>query len=405
MARTTNPLTSIEVKDAEPKAKEYSLADGNGLYLRVKPSGSKLWIFNYSRPFTRIRTNISVGQYPTISLAKARVAQQQNLALLSDNIDPRSHKAEQQRLNTEAPGNTLKKVTNDWFQVKKTKVTRDYADDIYRSLELHIFPKIGDMPIHKIRALDAIEILKPISAKGSLETLKRLCQRLNEVMVYATNTGLIYANPLSGISKAFESPIKKPTLTLKPEQLPELMAAIVNAPIKKTTKCLLEWQLHTMTRSSEAAGTKWEEIDLDKKLWTLPAERMTKKRSHSIPLSHQAISLLKGMMSISHNRVHVFPADGNPREHTHQQTVNMALKRMGFGGILVAHGMRALASTILSEQGFESDLIKAALANTDKNDVRMLDNQDENIERRKAMMSLWSIHIDNCSQLRYFKQP
>jgi integrase len=131
---------------------------------------------------------------------------------------------------------------------------------------------------------------------------------------------------------------------------------------------------------------------------------MTKNRSHSIPLSHQAISLLKGMMSISHNRVHVFPADGNPREHTHQQTVNMALKRMGFGGILVAHGMRALASTILSEQGFESDLIKAALANTDKNDVRMLDNQDEYMQSRKAMMSLWSIHIDNCAQLRYFKQ-
>ena len=405
MARTTNPLKNTEIQNAKPKAKEYSLADGNGLYLRVKPSGTKLWIFNYSRPFTRIRTNISIGQYPTISLTKARLARQQNRALLSDDIDPRSHKAEQRRLNTEAPGNTLRKVTYDWFQVKKTKVSRDYADDIYRSLELHIFPKIGDMPIQRIRALETIEILKPISATGSLETVKRLCQRLNEVMVYATNTGLLYANPLSGISKAFEAPVKKPMLTLKPEQLPELMAAIANASIKKTTKCLLEWQLHTMTRSSEAAGTRWEEIDFDKKLWTLPAERMTKKRSHSIPLSHQAISLLKVMASISHNRVHVFPADGNPREHANQQTANMALKRMGFGGILAAHGMRALASTILSEQGFEPDLINAALANTDKNDLRMLDSQTDYIERRKAMMSLWSIHIDNCSQLRYFKQP
>jgi integrase len=398
MPRTTKPLTDTEVKNARPKTKEYSLADGNGLSIRIKPNGSKLWIFNYSRPFTKTRANISLGKYPTVSLAKARISRQQNLELLSDDVDPRTHKLEQQRLQAEAHGNTFRKVADDWFQVKRTKITPDYAEDVYRSLELHIFPKIGDMPIHKVRALEAIEILKPISAKGSLETVKRLCQRLNEVMVFAVNTGLIDANPLAGISQAFESPKKKHMLTLKPNQLPELIKTIANASIKRTTRCLIEWQLHTMTRPSEAAGTRWEEIDFENSLWTIPAERMKKKRPQSIPLSPQAIALLEVMKPISENRDHVFPADRNPSEHTHQQTVNMALKRMGFGGILVAHGMRALASTILNEQGFEPDWIEAALAHSDKNDVRAAYNRAEYIEQRRDMMTWWSQHIENASQ-------
>lgn len=398
MARTTRPLTDTEVKKTKPKEKEYNLADGNGLYLRVKPNGSKLWLFNYTRPYTKKRANMSLGQYPSLSLAKAREASRKNLELLSENIDPGTHRIEQQRLKGEANKNTLERVAHDWFQVKKSKVTSAYGEDIYRSLTLHVFPKLGAAPIHEIRAKSAIEILKPIAAKGSLETVKRLCQRLNEVMVFAVNTGLIDSNPLSGISKAFESPTKKHMLTLKPEQLPELMIAIANASIKRTTRCLIEWQLHTMTRPGEAAGTQWEEIDLAKKLWVIPAERMKKKLPQSIPLSPQALTLLEVMQPISKNREHVFPADRSPRQHTHQQTANMALKRMGFGGKLVAHGLRALASTILNEQGFDPDIIEAALAHTDKNDVRGAYNRAEYLERRIVMMRWWSDYIENAAQ-------
>lgn len=398
MARTTKPLTDTQVKQAKPKEREYNLADGNGLYLRVKPSGSKLWIFNYSRPFTKKRANISFGQYPTLSLAKVRLARQENLQLLSDNIDPQTHKAEQQRINSEAHGNTLKKVTEKWFQIKKSKVTKAYAEDIYRSLVLHVFPKMGEIPVHEVRARHAIDTLTPIAAKGSLETVKRLCQRLNEVMVYAVNTGLADANPLSGISNAFAAPSKKHMLTLPPEKLPELMSTIANASIKRTTRCLIEWQLHTMTRPGEAAGTEWKEIDFEKALWLIPAERMKKKRPHTIPLSPQALSLLEVMKPISQHREHVFPADRNPKEHINQQTANMALKRMGYGGILVAHGLRALASTVLNEQAFDPDVIEAALAHTDKNDVRNAYNRAEYIERRKVMMSWWSNYIEEAAR-------
>lgn len=398
MARTTRPLTDTEVRKAKPKEKEYSLADGKGLHLRVKPIGSKLWLFNYTNPFTNKRTNIGLGQYPTVSLAKARSLRQANLELLSEDIDPRSHKIEQQRVNIEANNNTLEHVAHSWFQIKKTKVTDAYGEDIYRSLQLHIFPAIGKLPIHKVRARHAIEAINPIAEKGTLETVKRLCQRLNEIMVYAVNTDLIDSNPLTGIKSAFGSPKTKHMLTLMPNQLPELMVSIANASIKKTTRCLLEWQLHTITRPGEAAGTRWEEINFQECIWLIPAERMKKKRPHTIPLSPQALSLLEVMKPISQHREHVFPADRNPRNHTNEQTANMALKRMGYGGLLVAHGLRALASTTLNEQGFIPDVIEAALAHTDRNEVRGAYNRAEYLESRKVMMDWWSEHIEQASK-------
>ncbi|MEZ5548081.1 MAG: integrase domain-containing protein [Pseudomonadales bacterium] len=394
MPNTTKPLSDTEIKHAKPKDKLYNLADGKGLYLKVKPSGYKVWIFNFVRPFTKKRVAATLGEYPIITLAKARAKRDEYLRLLADSIDPIEYKLEQDRLNSEKNSFTLEAVTSKWIKIKSSQVTEAHAGDIYRSLELHIFPSLGKLPIHKIRARLVIETLEPIAAKGSLETVKRLTQRLNEIMIYALNTDLVETNPLSGVSKAFASPTKNHMPTLKPEQLPELMHSIANASIKRTTRCLIEWQLQTMTRPSEAAGTRWEEIDLENSLWLIPAERMKKKRPHAIPLSPQALALLEVMKPISAHREHVFPADRNPRTHANFQTANMALKRMGYGGLLVAHGLRALASTILNEQGFHPDVIESALAHTDKNEVRGAYNRAEYLERRRVMMGWWSDHIE-----------
>lgn len=398
MARTTRPLTNTEVKQAKPKAREYNLADGQGLYLRVKPNGSKLWLFNYSRPFTKQRANISLGSYPDLSLASARAKRQKMRELLAEDVDPKHFKIEQTRQQIEAHESTLNQVFNKWLETKKSKVSSGYAKDIEAAFRLHIAPKLGKYPIHKISAREAISVIEPIAAKGSLETVKRLCQRLNEVMVYATNIGLLESNPLAGIHKAFEAPRRRNMPTLKPEQLPELMSCLNQASIRRTTRCLIEWQLHTMVRPSEAAGTKWEELDLHKNLWTIPAERMKRRRPHTVPLTDQMLSILKIMKPISQNRAFVFPSERNPRTHANTQTANMALKRMGFGGKLVAHGLRAIASTTLNEQGFDPDVIEAALAHSDKNEVRGAYNRAEYLERRKRLMEWWSEHIDSASQ-------
>ncbi len=394
MARTTKPLTDTEVKQSKASAKEFNLADGGGLYLRVKPNGTKLWLFNYTKPFSQARANLSIGQYPSVTLAMARQQRQELRSLLAQDIDPQTHRKEHRRQQGEAHGNTLALVFAKWFKIKKASVTPAYADDIERSLKLHVMPKLGPCPIHQIKARDVIEVLEPIAAKGTLETVKRLCQRLNELMTYAANSGIIDSNPLAGIGKAFESPDKAHFPTLKPDQLGDLMRAIANASVKRTTRCLIEWQLHTMVRPSEAAGAVWSEIDTDRGLWVIPAERMKKKRAHTVPLTPQTLSLLALMKSISGQREHIFPADRNPREHINEQTANMALKRMGYSGQLVAHGLRSLASTTLNEQGFDPDVIESALAHTDKNEVRAAYNRAEYLERRRVMMAWWSQHIE-----------
>ncbi len=152
MARTTKPLTDTEIKLAKPKAKEYNLADGNGLYLRVKPNGTKFWLFNYSRPYTRKRANISLGEYPALPLVKARQKRQECLELLAQDIDPQTHRKDQKHLKVEALSNNFEAVTREWFEVKRTKISEQHAIDTLRSLELHIFPKIGlaspRFPIH-----------------------------------------------------------------------------------------------------------------------------------------------------------------------------------------------------------------------------------------------------------------
>ena len=397
MATKTKPLTNTEVKQAKPKEKVYKLYDGEGLQLRIMPSGSKVWLFDYKRPYTKKRTCLSLGAYPALSIAEARKKRTEAKELLAKDIDPQEYRDEQSRISEKAHNNTLEYIAAQWLEVKRASVSADHAADTWRSLELHIFPNLGKVPIHKITAIKAIGTIKPIAAKGSLETVKRLCQRLNEIMVHAVNTGIIEANPLAGISKAFQHPAKQHLPTLKPEELPLLLHTLTTASIKYTTRCLIEWQLHTMVRPSEAAGTRWDEIDLETAIWHIPAERMKRKKDHIVPLSNPCLALLELMKPISGHSPFVFPSDRDPKKHTNPQTANTALKRMGFDKKLVAHGMRSLASTTLNEEGFDADVIEAALAHIGNNEVRNAYNRANYLERRKPVMNWWSDHVEKAA--------
>ncbi|MEZ8474480.1 tyrosine-type recombinase/integrase [Vibrio toranzoniae] len=398
MPRQTKPLTATEVKNAKPKEKEYSLVDGQGLKLRVLPSGSKQWQLNYYRPTNGKRANLNLGRYPEVSLVQARKSALEARELIAQRIDPQEHKEQKLQEHKAIHEHTFLNISKEWFEIKKHDVTPDYAVDIWRSLELHIFPYLSDTPVKQITAPQVIELLRPIEAKGSLETVKRLIQRLNEVMGYATNCGFISANPLTGIRKAFKKPKKENMASLSPAELPELIEAIANANIKRTTRCLLEWQLHTMTRPSEASGARWDEIDWEEKIWTIPAERMKKRREHRIPLTEQMLAILEVIKPISSHRDFIFPSDRDPKKPCNSQTANMALKRMGFAGRLVSHGLRSLASTTLNEQGFDRDLIEASLAHVDDNQVRSAYNRTDYLERRRPMMNWWSGHIEEAAK-------
>ena len=393
MARITRPLTNNEILKAKPREKDFTLHDGDGLFLLVKTSGKKLWRFRYQRPVTGNRTNLSLGSYPALTLAAARQIRDQHLTTLAQGMDPQQQQeqaSEQRQIELDSIFST---VAANWFQIKSKSVTEDYAKDIWRSLDKDVFPVIGDIPVQEIKARTIIEALEPIKARGALETVRRLVQRINEIMIYAVNTGLIDSNPASGVGMAFEKPKKQNMPTLRPEELPKLMRSLIMSNLSVPTRCLIEWQLLTLVRPSEASGARWAEIDFDTKLWIIPSERMKAKREHIVPLSSQALEILEVMKPISAHRKHVFPSRNDPKKAMNSQTANAALKRIGYGGKLVAHGLRSIASTALNENGFNPDVIEAALAHSDKNEVRRAYNRSTYLEQRHELMNWWGCKV------------
>ncbi|HFQ5293898.1 TPA: tyrosine-type recombinase/integrase [Vibrio vulnificus] len=400
MARRVVQLTDKKVKSIKPTDKEQLLSDGQGLQLRVMPNGTKSWRFVYKSPATRKRGNMTLGTYPILSIANARKKAEGYRELVALDIDPKHHKREEKEKSEAIHQHTLFNVSHDWIELKKSEVTEDYAKDIWRSFELHVFPTLSSQPISMITAQSVIETLKVVEAKGSLETVRRLTQRLNEVMVYAMNCGLLQANPISNILAAFKKPTKQNMKKLESNELPALMNALANASIKRSTRCLIEFQLHTMTRPNEAAGAKWAEFDLLERVWLIPKERMKKRKEHRIPLTEEVINLLKTMRAMNGNSEYVFPSIKDPKKPMHSQTANMALKRMGFKDRLVSHGMRAMASTILNENGHDFVLVEAALAHAIGDSTQRSYNRTDYLERRRDLMDWWSKHIVNASQSR-----
>jgi hypothetical protein len=219
MAKLTKPLTNTEVKQAKPKDKLYKLSDGGGLLLRVKPNGFKTWIFDYYKPHTKSRTSIGFGSYPETSLANARKKRVAARELLAKDIDPKEHKDDKHREQLLSASNTFKSVATDWFAIKKTTIAENTAKSLWRKFENHVFPKLGHRPIDKILAPEAIEALKPLAAKGNLETTGKIIGHLNNVMTHAVNTGILHHNPLSGIRSAFQTPKVTNMATIRPNEL------------------------------------------------------------------------------------------------------------------------------------------------------------------------------------------
>ncbi|ELZ1716751.1 tyrosine-type recombinase/integrase [Vibrio parahaemolyticus] len=400
MGRHVVPLTDKKVKSLKPAGKETIASDGKGLQLRIMPNGTKSWRFVYKSPATGKRSNMTLGKYPELSIANARKLAEGHRELVALDIDPKHHKKEEKEKTEAIHQHTLFNVSQQWMEQKKSVVTEDYAKDIWRSFELHVFPSLSSEPISMITAQSVIKTLKVVEAKGSLETVKRLSQRLNEVMIYAMYTGLIEANPISNILAAFKKPQKQHMKALEPQELPEFMSTLAEASIKRSTRCLIKFQLHTMTRPNEAAGAKWSEFDLNNRVWTIPAERMKKRKEHRVPLTEEVIHLLSIMDSMKVNSEYVFPSIKDPKKPMHSQTANMAIKRMGFGGRLVSHGLRSIASSTLNAARHDYVLIEAALAHLIGNDTHRAYSRTDYLESRRELMDWWSKHIVNASKTK-----
>lgn len=394
MDRKVTPLTNTQVKQAKPKEKEYSLNDGDGLSLRVRPSGSQSWFFTYLVPVTKKRFKISFGSYPEVTLAQARKKRDEARALVADGVDPKVYKLTTETEELEAIENTFAKQSERWLDLKKKNTLQSTYFKRKQMLTKYLSSKLDPLPLKDIKPMLVKNILDPVAREGKIETVKRLCIILNEIMRLGVASGAIEFNPISDITKLYPNKkvVHNPALT--PEELPELVSAIKTSNTKIVTRCLIMWQLHTMVRPGEAARARWSEIDIENRVWVIPSSSMKMKKEHLVPLTEQMIGILEEVKQISGHREFIFPADRKPKAHSNPQTANMALKRMGFEGRTTAHGLRSLASTTLNVEGFNRDLIETALAHEEENKIRKAYNRADYLEPRRPMMSWWSERIE-----------
>ena len=408
MPKLVTQLTDNQCKHAKPKAKPYSIPDGAGLNLIITPNGKKAWMLRYTIPYTKDRTTWVFIGYPAKSLKSARGMRDKYLSLLADNIDPKEWKREQDANSERQKDNTFKHVAKLWMEDKqrKAKANPQTAKDIWNSLENHIFPKLGKRPIGELRPKSVAEVIKPLETKGSLELVKRLCQRINEIMAFALNEEIITDNPLAHIKGKFKAPSTTHNPSLEPKDLRLLMEAITCDRMAIPTRLLIEWQLHTMVRPNEAAGSRWAEIDLNNKTWTIPKGRMKKvgtskqweeRKDHIIPLTPQTLAILNLMKPFSGHLEYVFPNQRDRKAKAGPDSANNALKRAGLKGKQTAHGMRTIASSTLNEEQFNPDVIEAALYHLDPNEQRRTYNRTDYFNQRCVMMEWWSNRIEEAA--------
>nr|ELS4523916.1 integrase arm-type DNA-binding domain-containing protein [Enterobacter hormaechei] len=397
MPKKTTQLTNTEIKSAKATGSDMTMSDGQGLILVVKTSGSKTWRFRYSHPVTGKRQTYTIGKYPAVTLAEARQQRDAAKVLLAQGIDPQENKKAAKLEEERKRLNTFEKVAQDWLEVKMSMPLRDMTrKGIHQVFKKHLIPKFGEYHVNELTPQIVIKALNELQRKGSLTMLHLIVRRLNEIMDYAMNIGLIPANPLAKVGAAFVKPVMNNQPAMKPEELPELFECVRNGRMEYFIKLLFEWQLLTMTRPKEAAGARWADINLEERTWTIPIELMKMKQPHVIPLSKQAIAILEIMQGYSSGRVHVFPSYKNPQKSIASYTLNTAMRERcpGLAGRQVSHGLRAIASTTLNAHGFSPDVIEAALAHRTGSAVRAAYNRGAYFEQRVPLMAWWGDYVE-----------
>ncbi|MCF6709879.1 MULTISPECIES: integrase arm-type DNA-binding domain-containing protein [Klebsiella/Raoultella group] len=399
MAKIAKKLTDTEIKSTKPADKEINLFDGDGLILRIAPlskGGKKNWYFRYAVPVSKKRTKMSLGTYPHLTLARARASRDEYLSLLANGIDPQVHNNNKANALKNATEHTLQTVARKWLdeKVKTSGISQDHAEDIWRSLERNIFPGLGKVPVNEIRPKLLKQHLDPIEQRGVLETLRRIISRLNEIFRYAATEELIEFNPADNLGQRFSKPKKQNMPALPPTELPRFLTVLNNASVRMETRLLIEWQLLTWVRPGEAVRARWADIDIETGMWNIPSDFMKMKKPHKVPLSKEALRVLDSMKAISGHREWVFPSIKAPLNHMHEQTANAAIIRMGFGGELVAHGMRSIARTAAEESSkFRTEVLEAALAHSKKDEIIAAYNRAEYLAERVVLMQWWSDYV------------
>lgn len=397
MPKRVIPLSDVKVRNAKAKDKDYKLTDGGGLYLLVSSTGGKLWRLKYN--YGGKEKLLALGKYPIISLSEARQRRDDAKRLLDTGVDPLINRQAVKASKHEAAANSFEVLAREFHSNKKDEWTTGHADTIMTRMEKDIFPWLGAIPIALVTARDIKGVVDRVKSRGTIEAARRLLTIISQVFTYAISTDRVnynIAQGLRGYLPAASKTRKHMAAVTDPKELAPLLRAMDAYQGSFITQCALKLLPLFFCRPGELRNIEWKEVDFDTEQINIPASKMKMKADHIIPLSSQAIAILKELHPLTGHGKYVFPSRRSFSRCMSDNTINAALRYMGFDGSTVtAHGFRATARTILHEiLQVNPYVIEAQLAHRVPDVLGNAYNRTTHITDRRKMMQAWADYLD-----------
>jgi integrase len=386
-------LTDLAIKQAKPQDKIYYLKDGGSLFLEVTPAGGKNWRFRYR--FNGKAGVLSPGKYPAVSLAEARERAAEARRLLAEDINPGEAKKEAKLAAQVASASAFEVIAIEWHEKQLPRWTAGHAARIMDSLVKDVFPHLGRINVAELTAPKILACVQKVEKRGAVETAGRVLQRINAVLRYAIQTGRTDRNPANDVVGALTAQKVQHMPALPRAELPEFYRRLAAANLYQPTRVAMHLLVLTFVRPGELRAARWEEFDIERAEWRIPAERMKMRQPHIVPLSRQALALLATLQPLTGRGALLFPAMTDHAKPMSENTLSYAMGRMGYQGVATPHGFRALASTTLNEEGFDPDVIERQLAHAERNKVRAAYHRAEYLDERRKMMQWWADFLDS----------
>ena len=389
------PLNDRQIKNAKPAetGKKTKLFDGGGLYLEVTPAGGKVFRLKY-RIDGKEKT-LTIGKYPTVSLAEARQAAENARRLLVSGQDPSEAKQQEKRERQAAALNTFEAIARRWHSDNLIRWKENHAARVLRYFETDVFPVIGEMPIQEIRVSDIKTVLDGVMTRGVNNTAEKIREWTGAIFDYAVMLEVVETNPAYSLRKYIPAKQTDHRPALPREELTEFFRRLILAEIEPQNRIALILNMLTFLRSTELRGGQWNEIDFDAAVWTVPAQRMKHEKTapkppHAVPLADWTLELLAELKELTGNTSFLFPSRTKTDGFISDATIGRIIERMGYKGRVTPHGFRSLASSVLNEQGFNPDAIERQLAHIENNKIRAAYNRADYLNERKEFMQWYS---------------
>jgi integrase len=393
MRRSINKLTAIQVKSLKAKEKTYRVSDGGNLYLLVKPSGAKSWQFRYKNRSTGTLTYTGLGGYPATALVKARSKAQEYREIIADGGDLKEHLVFMKNDKISRTERTFSSVAIRFLELELTKNSASTYKLKEARLRNYLIPVFGHVDVEELKPDLVLKALDPVKERKQLSLVHKLIELINQVMRLGIALGYIKYNQLVHLHELYARPEKKHLPALHWHQTGNFMRRMATVHMEFTTRALMEFQFHTLVRASEAASARWEDVDIENLVWTIPGGNMKMKKSFKVPLSDYCLVILKSMKVFRDDSGYIFVSSRNKKGHVDSETVNKAIVKAGYLGQMTAHGMRSMGSTACNDKGFQRDIIEMCLSHQVKGTVEQAYNRSDYFEKRAEIMNWWSSYL------------